>query len=209
MTVEALQTLAEVELQGGDLDGARRRYAAAAALDGELGAEYRAAGRIGEASLALEEGRAGDAEALARQALAALGGEGPHTTRTRAHLVLARALLARRLTAGAEREAERAGASATAAADAWLDVQAAIVEAWVAAARGDAAAARRLLLPALESARRRGFTGQLLEARLALAELDLVAGAPPAALAEVAADARRSGFVTLARRAESALVARR
>ncbi len=211
LSVTTLQGLGEVELLAGDLAAARRWYAQAAALEGEVSPENRAQGRCGEAALALAAGRPEQAEALARQALALLGGNASGTAPSLAHLALARALLAQGRAAAAEPEAKQAAEGAAAAGDAWLEVQGAITRARVAAARGDAAGARTRLVATLATARRRGFAGQALEARLALAELDLAAGDAPAArtaLAALAAEAQREGFGLLARRAERALASR-
>src|SRR5262249_37639553 len=95
LVAAALAGLGEVQLRRGDIDGARRRHEEALAIRVGIGADGDAnESRVLLAALALQDGRFADAVAQSRQLPQAFHKIGAPETEARAHVVLARGLLA-------------------------------------------------------------------------------------------------------------------
>src|SRR5262249_44411112 len=161
--------------------------------------------RVGLADVAVEQGRVQEAEALAREALGELSAEKAVRQEALAHLVLARALAAQARLGEARSALERA---ATLVVDApKFQPPIAITDARIRAAAGgpvEVAEARRRLEATIAAAGRVSELTEQLEARLALAEIELGAGdraAGRARLLAVEREANRLGYRLIARKA--------
>jgi tetratricopeptide (TPR) repeat protein len=193
----------------GRLDDARREQTAGLELRQALGEKlYVSESRLGLATLALEEGRAQEAEQAAREIAASF-----RELKATDHLVLADAVLARALADQGRlldaREAivgaaNRARKSQVERVRLWV----AICEARYRAAPGPAERpwAVKSLQRTLEQTRKEGRLGLELEARLALAEIGLQSGRGTAAgeLEALEKEASARGYALLARKAAAA-----
>jgi Tfp pilus assembly protein PilF/TolB-like protein len=201
----SLTGLGELLVRRGDLAGARRRHEEALAIRAEMGEERGAAeNRMLLAGLALEEGRARDAEAPLRALPDAFRKVGSPEYEAYARALHARALLAVGDVAAAQAEMRRARGRAGPVIPPEVRFAVAVAEGRVRAAAGDTAGAIRSLEATAAAARAAGLKGYELDARLARAEVDMGAGRGEAArarLREVAAEAKANGLELLARQA--------
>jgi len=204
---QALEGLGDVAREQGKLPDAGRWYAQALSIRRELGEK----GSIAEtgvdlACLALDEGRPAEAQALLIPSLDELRKEGEPDLEAFGEATLAQAFLSQ----GRQDQAVVAAARArTLAQDAqnrsiWLAVE--TVGARVEAASNEPARlteARQRLVAVETEANRLGFVDRELEARLALAQIDLGSKDPQAAahLTEVESQAQQLGFGLIARKA--------
>lgn len=200
----ALFWLGEALAARGNLEAAAQAHDQALAIRTRLGERGGMAdSRLAIAMLALDQGRAAEAEEGARRAAGEYHAEGDGDGEGNAEAVLARALLARGDLVGAR--GAIAGASALAAQSAYqsFKISTDIDAARVVAATGDAASARRRLAAARQQAQARGMAGLALEARLAAAEIARRGHEPGAGaeLVAIARDARQRGFGLVAERA--------
>jgi tetratricopeptide (TPR) repeat protein len=202
--------LAEVFAARGDLFVSRERYLEALGIQEELGETIAAAEtRVGLARLELVEGRAEEAERLARQAEEVLRVEGATDLAALTTVVLSRALLAQGRFAEARQEVERARKVGETSDIRRVRLATAILGARLRScletAEGVAATLRELETIATEAAAA-GDAVSGLEARLAMAEVEMAAGMSDRARArldELAGDARDRGFGQIARRASA------
>ena len=174
----AMLGLGEVQLAQGDLAGARKTQEEAFAQRQKLGEK----GSIAESQLALavislEEGRAADAEATVRAAAAEFNEEKVPDLEALAYAVLARALLDQDRFTEAHDAAKHATSMVVHSQEPMLKLSVAIADARVCAGDGHAIKSDTItqalheLEGVLREARRFGFVGLELEARLAAVEI--------------------------------------
>ena len=199
----ALYQQAEVALTRGDLAGARRLHEASLAVR-ERREEPRTIGesRLALAVVALEEGRVGEAEALAKAAERSAS-EQP-AARAQAMLVQARARLAATDLAGARRLLRAARALVASSDRIWMQFTLTTAEARVALAAGDVAAAGAHVAVAEALLRPTGMALAQLETRLLAAEAARLGGsAAGRELREVADQAAAMGAGLIGARARA------
>jgi len=205
----ALAGLGEVLLWKDDLAGARRRHEEALAIRTRTGETKAAAeSRMLLAALALEEGRAREAESQLRDLPEAFLKAGSPEDEASARALHARALLAVGDVAAAQAEVRKARALVRAVTPPEVRFPVAVAEGRVRAATGDSAGAARSLEATAREARAAGLTAYELQARLAAAEVEIRAGRAEAGrgrLREVQSEARAKGLGLLARQAAGAL----
>jgi len=208
-SVRLLAQLARTALVAGDLASARATLNDARQVLPVTGdAAMRRALDLESGFLALAEGRTGEAVAIARRLLAAPDGGRKSPATARAALLLAQALAVEDATAETASAAEDALRAANHSGDASLALSAAIVQARIGAATGDADSALHRLNTVGEQAARHGFTPVELDALLAVGEVCARRGDRQRArgvLAEAARRARQRGLLLAARRAENLL----
>lgn len=200
-----LFALAEVSIARGELAEARKQHAEALAIRQELRQETRVAeSRLALARLALEEGTVTDAESGARSVAELAHAKGIADLEGNALLVLARALLAQGKQAEAGDRVRDAESRLAGTQDPALRLGLRIAAARIRGAepRGAAAAATSLAALGAE-ARTTGRVDLMLEAQLALAEVQTRGSrASAAGLARsLEKEARAKGFVLIANRA--------
>src|SRR6185436_6961960 len=163
----ALAGLGEVLLWKDDLPGARRRHEEALAIRTRIGETKAAAeSRMLLAELALEEGRARDAEAELRGLPDAFLKAGSPENEASARALHARALVAVGDVAAAQAEVRKARALVRAVSPPEVRFPVAVAEGRVRAATGDSAGAARSLEATAREARAAGLTAYELQARL-------------------------------------------
>jgi tetratricopeptide (TPR) repeat protein len=201
----ALTGLGEVAVRRGDLAAARLRHDEALALRARIGEEKSAGeSRLLLAALTLEEGRAQDAEAQLRPLPDVFRKGGSPEYEAWARAFLARALVATGNVSAARAEVRRARALTGAVIPPEIRFVVAVTDGRVQAAAGDAAGASKSLEATAAAARSAGLKAYELEARLALAEVELRSGradAGRARLREVESEATTRGLALLARQA--------
>jgi len=206
-----LAQLARTTLAAGDLASARAALNdARQALPVTGDAAMRRALDLESGFLALAENRTGEAVAIARRLLASPDRALKSPATARAALLLAQALAAGDATAEAASAAEEAVRAATDSGDASLALSAAIIQAQVGAASGDAGSALNQLKTIGDRAARYGFKPVELDALVAAGELYARRGDRHRArgvLVEATRRARACGLLLAARRAEGLLAA--
>ena len=204
-TATALAGLGEALSWKGDLAGARRRHEEGLAIRSRIGEERGAAeSRMLLAALALDEGRARDAEAALRELPDAFKKVGSPEYEAWSRALRARALLEVGDVAAAQAEVKKARAAVAGVVPPEVRFPLAIAEGRVRAAAGDAAGAVKGLEATAAQARGLGLAPHELQARLALAEVEIAAGREQAGRAgrrEVEEAARAKGLALLARQA--------
>jgi hypothetical protein len=155
------------------------------------------------AELELEEGNLSDGENIARQAVAEFSKENDVDTLAGAKIVLARILLAQsknqaaqEMVADAKKLASTGGTRAT-------QFEAAIAEAELRTATGNAAEAASSLKNIASQSHAAGFVNEEFEARLDLGEIEMKSGMADgrAELESLDRDARNKRFLLIARKA--------
>jgi tetratricopeptide (TPR) repeat protein len=199
-----LSGLGELALQRGDLQGARKNLEQALAIRAGIG-EERSAGesRVLLAAVAIEEGRAKEAEAETRDLPALFRKAASPDWGAAAAAVRARALLATGDVKGAQAELAAAAPQGRVVPPE-VRYPYAVAEGRIRAATVDLAGGTKVLEAAAAEARRAGLKVYELEARLALGEVELAAGHKGSARARlrgVEAEAKALGLALLARRA--------
>jgi DNA-binding winged helix-turn-helix (wHTH) protein/tetratricopeptide (TPR) repeat protein len=209
-SADAMRSLGVLLLQEADFSGARKRYEQALAIRTSAGDELTIAEtRLGLADLSLEEAQSPVAqEAAMRQVIEVFQKQKARDDETQAWCVLARALLAEGKAAAAKEAMQHARAAKS--QNPAIRWQTAIVAAHVETADTNAAhsasgiATRKELAAIILKSRKLGYKGFELEARLALAEIELKAGLMTdgrAHLAGIEADAKSKGYNLIARKA--------
>jgi tetratricopeptide (TPR) repeat protein/tRNA A-37 threonylcarbamoyl transferase component Bud32 len=205
----ALDGLARVVAEQGDLSLARSTNEEALKIRDEMGEKLTAAeSHLALAQLWIEEGRPNAAEAPARGAIDLFVESKASDKEAFAQVVLARALLAQAKPALAEKAIARAQALLPSVQHVPVRLAVALAAGDVAAASGKALDALRGLEDARAEALRVGFVPEQLEARLAIARIQLKtpqAAAARAALAVLAKEASASGFKRLEGHVRAAL----
>jgi len=205
---QALEGSGDVARERGQLDEAARLYGEALSIRRELGEKGAVAESQILAWLALEQGNPAQAQALLNPSIEELRSEAEPDLQAFAEAALARALLSQ----GRQHDAEAAAARARRLSEkaqsraVWLTV--AIIGARVEAATNEPARLAEAIqsLRAVETeAGRLGFVDRQLEARLALAEIDLKRNGPQSArgrLSELEKQAEQLGFGLIARKVQ-------
>jgi class 3 adenylate cyclase/tetratricopeptide (TPR) repeat protein len=203
ITAFAFNYLGDIQMAKGDFAEARKSYEIALNLFKEGSNQPSIAGtRLSLAKLALEEGKVTEAEALAHQAIQEFQAEKLVDNEADAHSTLAHCLILEGKVADAQQELESAGKLGV--QDRTVRISIAITAARVKARSGKLKEARKDLEAQLKETRERNLVGLQLETRLALAEFV----EPPEAklkaeiLTAVARDARNSGYLLFATKAE-------
>ncbi len=163
------------------------------------------------ADLSLEEGRSPvEQEAAVRQAIEIFQTQKMRDDETGAWCSLARALLAEGKPAAAREAIQHARSLAVKSQDPNIRWQTAITAARIASAEKEFArsaagiAARKELAAIITKSRELGYMGFELDARLALAEIEMKSGQTTAGrthLATIEADAKAKGYLLIARKA--------
>ena len=198
--------LGDVLVARGDLAGARKQYEQALALSEEIKDEdFASQIRDALAFLALAQGRFTDGESLARQAAAAFEKTNSAASGAAAHAMLARNLLSQGKVEEAGTAATQAVTLSRQAAGESARFEAVLADSRVKAKAGKGAEARQELESIQASARKFGYRIYELEARLALAEIELLAGSSTARahLNGLEADARAQGALLVANQARA------
>jgi serine/threonine protein kinase/tetratricopeptide (TPR) repeat protein len=202
----SLNELGGVASAQGDLAAARRHHEEAVRIREALGQKVRVAeSRLALASLSIDEGRAAEAEPVAREMAEALRAEKMGDLEGSAWLVLARSLVAQGKADLAGPPAREASRLLSSSQDRTTRLFLAIAVARVDAAAGGPPAARvsERLEAAVAEAAAMGHVALELEARLALAEVEVRGGRPSGRdhAAQLEGDARAKGFGLVATKA--------
>ena len=185
-----------------DLRGARARLEEALTVRSDLGAEADVAEtRLFLGALAIEEGRPGDGEALARQALQVFDKERMTDRSAAAHELLARSLLAQERVAEAAAAIDRGRALAADGQDRYVRFAVRLTAAWVQSEAGQLAAARTALQSLLSETEKTGFAEMSLQVRYALGDVEARLGQGRARLTAAQKDAGSRGYLLIARKA--------
>jgi serine/threonine protein kinase/tetratricopeptide (TPR) repeat protein len=172
-----LSRLGDLDLINGDLASARKKHEQALALRTQLGEKASAAeSRLALAQIALHEGDGGSAEASAKLAAEAFAAANRPDDEASAMAVLARSRLRQEKYAESAQAIQRAEELSMASADRGVRLSVAITGASIRAARGDAAKAMKDLEGIVQEAHNANLVQFELEARLALAEVEIAAG---------------------------------
>jgi tetratricopeptide (TPR) repeat protein len=206
----AMWSLGGLLLQEADFSGSRKMYEQALALRTSAGEKLTIAEtQLALADLSLEEARSpSEQEAALRQALEVFQTQKLRDDETQAWCVLARALLAQGKVPAAKEAAQHALSLAAKSQNPDIRWRTAITAARVETSGQDAAAygsaAQKELAAIITKSRELGYMGIELDARLALAEIEMKAGqsaAGRAHLTAIEADARAKGYTLIARKA--------
>jgi ATP/maltotriose-dependent transcriptional regulator MalT len=204
----ALFGLGEVRRETGDAKGARAAHERALALRRQMDDKFGVAGsRVALAQLDLDEGRTGEAETSLREAAAIFSAERAPDGEAEAQVMLARALRAKESLAAATEVARRGEAVATNSERPRVRIAVGLELARLLSAKAPPEATR-YAEAALAQARQVGGTGLELEARLALAEIEMASGLTQQgrqALVTLEREARQHGFERIARAAANGL----
>jgi tetratricopeptide (TPR) repeat protein/TolB-like protein len=203
----AMWSLGSLLLQEGDFKGSRTMYEQALALRTSGGEKLTIAEtQLALADLSLEEARSPAEQELAvRQALKVFQTQKVRDDETQAWCVLARALLAEGKPAAAKEAMQHARSLAAKSQNPEIQWRTAITEARIETADQSAAgnATRKQLADVIAKSRQLGYMGVELDARLALAEIEMKTGqttAGRAHLTAIEADAKAKGYNLVARK---------
>jgi ATP/maltotriose-dependent transcriptional regulator MalT len=202
-----LAALGDIALAEDDLTSAGRRYQGSLEIHTQLGEKGSIAGtQVSLAALALEQNHGAQAESLSRQAAEEFQLEKMPNQEAAARDLLAQALLFQHKLD--EASAESAAAAALGATDPPTVLSLAITEARVSAAKGRSAAAVQKLLATAQRAHDLGLVPYQLQARLAIAEIQMANGSADqarAGLASLSRDARQLSYQLISRKADTLL----
>ena len=204
--------LGSLLLQKTDFSGARKMYEQALAMRTPIGEKIPIAeAQLALADLSLEEARSpAEQEAAMRQVIELFHTQGARDDETQAWCVLARALLAEGKGAEAKEAVQHARSLAAKSQNPNIRWQTAITAVRIETAETNPAhaaagiAARKELAGIITKSRELGYMGIELDARLALAEIEMKAGqitAGRAHLTAIEADAKGKGYNLVARKA--------
>jgi len=207
-----MSNLGSVLLQEADFLGARKMYEQALALRTSAGDKLSIAEtQLGLADLSLEEARSSaEQEGAIRQALEVFQIQKARDDETNAWCILARALLAEGKAAAASQAIQHARSLAAESQNPEIRWRTAITAARIETAEKSAAhsaaggATRKELGAIIAKSRELGYQGIELDARLALAEIEVKSGQVAegrAHLTGIEADAKAKGYNLVARKA--------
>jgi tetratricopeptide (TPR) repeat protein len=214
----ALLELGQVQLAEGDFAGAQRNQEKALALREKLGEKGSAAeSRLALAEISLEEGRPAEAESVAKDVALEFQGEKMPEMEATAYSLVARAQLDQRKYEAARYTVEQAAVLSPQSQEPFGRLSNAIVAARAhraaeensALGRREASEALRRLRSVVTEARKFGFLGVELEARLAMGEIEMKSGLTEAGskrLADLEKTAQAKGYGLIARKAAAARV---
>ena len=208
----ATWSLGSLLLQEADFSGSRKMYEQSLAWRTAAGEKLTIAEtQLSLAELSLEEARSpADQEAIVRQSLEVFQTQKVRDDETLAWCILARALLAEGKPAAAKEAMQHARSLAAKSQNPDVRWRTAIAAARIATAekgngQSDAGiAATKELADIIKKSRELGYEGIELDARLALAEIEMKAGktsAGRAHLTAIEADAKPKGYLLIARKA--------
>jgi eukaryotic-like serine/threonine-protein kinase len=211
----AMWSFGSLLLQEADFSGSRKMYEQALALRTSAGEKLAIAEtQLSLADLSLEEARSpAEQEAAVRQALEVFQTQRVRDDETQAWCILARSLLAEGKPAAAKEAMQHARTLAVKSQNPEVRWQTAIAGARIAMAEkstghSDAGiAAKRELATIIAKSRELGYVGIELDARLALAEIEMKTGqsaAGRAHLTAIEAEAKPRGYLLIARKAAMA-----
>jgi eukaryotic-like serine/threonine-protein kinase len=214
----ALMSLASVQLEQADFAGSRKAYEEALAIRTAAGDTLAIAEtQLALADLSLEEARSpAEQEAAARQALEVFQTQQVRDNESGAWCVLARALIAQGKAAAAKDAVQHARSLSAKSQNPGIRWQTALTAAQIEIADKDlphsaGIAASKELAAIITKARELGYAEVELEARLALAEIEMKSGQATAGrehLTAIEADAKTKGCNLVARKADAARSAR-
>jgi eukaryotic-like serine/threonine-protein kinase len=208
----AMSGLGSLLLQEGDFAGTRKMYEQVLAIRTSSGDKLSMAEtQLGLAELSLEEARSPvEQEAAMRQALEVFQKQKARDDETQAWCILARALLAEGKALGATDAMQHARSLAAKSQNPEIRWRTAITAARIETAEKGVAhstsviATRKELAAIITKSRELGYQGIELDARLALAEIEMKAGQITAGrthLAAIEEDAKATGYNLIARKA--------
>lgn len=208
----ALGSLGSLLVLEADFSGARKMFEQALAVRSSAGDKLSIAEtRLGLADLLLEEGRSTvEQEATMRQVIEVFQKEKARDDEVQAWCILARTMVAEGKAAAAKEATQHARVLAAKSQNPEIRWRTAIAAAGVESAGKDIAhsasgtAALKELAPIIAKSRELGYQGVELNARLALAEIEMKAGqlaAGRAHLVAIEADAKAKGYNLVARKA--------
>ncbi len=211
----AIWGLGSLQLQGADFAGARKMYEEVLAIRTAAGDKLLVAEtQLGLADLSLEEARSPvEQEAAVRQALEVFQKQKARDDEINAWCMLARSLLAEGKGAAASEAMQHARSLAAKSQNPEIRWRTAITAARIETADKSAGhsaaggATRKELAAIIAKSRELGYMGIELDARLALAEIEMKSRRVTEArmqLSAIEADAKAKGYILLARKAESA-----
>ena len=207
----AMWGLGSVLLEQADFAASRKMYEQALAIRTTAGDPLAIAEtQLALADLSLEEARSpAEQEVVVRQALEVFQTQKVRDDETQAWCVLARALLAESKPAAAKEAMQHARSLAAKSQNPEIHWQTAITEAYIETAEKDVGhsaagnATRKELAAVIARSRELGYMGIELEARLALAEMEMKTGQTTAGRAHLTAietDAKAKGYNLIARK---------
>jgi tetratricopeptide (TPR) repeat protein/tRNA A-37 threonylcarbamoyl transferase component Bud32 len=202
----ALFSLGDVFTAEGDLTAAREKYNESSTLRTQIGEK----GNVAETQMALallliEEGHLDQAQNTLTQVREEFRKEGLGDDEVLADILLARVFLSQEKVADAEKEAFADHDLLAQSQDVSVRLRATIEGATVRAASGRPEDAVRILEETIASAKKSGYEGFLLEAQLALGEVETASGKVAAGvglLSDVRREAELKGFRLIAEKAE-------
>jgi len=211
----AMWNLGSLLLEESDFTGSRKMYEQALALRTSAGEKLTIAEtQLALADLSLEEARSpAEQEVVVRQALEVFQTQKVRDDETQAWCVLARALLAQGKAGAAKDAMQHARSLATKSQNPEIRWRTAITAAHIDTAGNNVArsaagiAARKELAAIIAKSRELGYQGIELDARLALAEIEMKTGqitAGRAYLTAIESDAKAKGYNLIARKAATA-----
>ena len=205
---QELSRLGELDLINGDLPSARGRHEEALELRKQLGEKAGVAeSQLHLAQIALHQGDTLSAQAAANEAAAGFASANRLDDEATATAVLARSLLSQEKYAQSLQAIQRAEKLSMNSSDRGIRLSIAITGASIRAARGDTAKSLKDLDRVITEARSAQSVQLELEARLALAEIEITAGRLQAGrmrLDAVEAEASKRGYKFIADRAAAA-----
>ena len=207
LRAQALHGLAAALLARGETAEARRRFEGARQLRSKDDARGLAEDNLALAWLALEEGRAAEAETSARQVAESARANRLLEPEAEALLLVSRASLESGNVPGAQATAARAQTLLAESERLPLRLSAALVNARVHARLGQVAEAASEARAVLAQAEKAGLARLRLEAALRLGEVEIAAGRPSAGIERLSAlerEAAAKGLGLIARRAAEA-----
>ena len=201
----AMTNWGEILMAEGDLPGARKKFEEALQIRTEIEQKSNAAAtRLQLAALSIEEGRAADAEPVARAVRDEYRREGHPDDELGADAVLLRALYTENKLGEAEKEAGDTKSLLARSQSIPYRLAITTIVAQIRAASGKPAEALQDLSIATHDAAKSGFAFQQLESRLAHADVELKSGKSLTAHAELTAlkkDAAATGFGLVVKKA--------
>jgi eukaryotic-like serine/threonine-protein kinase len=202
ISASGFNSVGDIELVKGNFAEARRNYESGLKLFTEAGDQpSMASTRLSQAKLALEEGKVIEAESLARQAIQEFQTNKLTDNEADARDTLARCLMSEGKLTDAQGEIESAGKIAV--QDVAIRISLAITAARIKARNGKIEEAQRDLNSQLKEAKARNLVGLQFDTRLASAEIAAPsdANSKGALLAEIERDAKNSGYLLVAGKA--------
>jgi DNA-binding winged helix-turn-helix (wHTH) protein/tetratricopeptide (TPR) repeat protein len=208
----ALEGVANAHRMEGDIEGAQKRYKDAISILEEIGDKNEEAHiRLHLAELLLDEGKSGEAESIARQSANVFGETRAGRYQVEANLLMSNALAAQGRNAEAGKNIDQVMKIAIDSHNRRLELKAAITAARIQAASAsatEAAESVKRLHKIISDAGEASFADVVLDARLAVGEIELNSGNRvdgSALLEALEKDAKNGGFQLIAQKAAAAL----